>query len=213
VGNRRVPKAWPSRGTWLTVQKVGVPGYCASWDVQRIGCTNLGSSPQVSSHASSMLHYIFLCKLIQSQRGYQPVYIIFIIVGMKTRIFSQNLYSVFCATNRFWISQVVWLVCVQKRGQHPSAMYELSSRAPHGVLLASQVTSGRHSDAGWCRNPAVEPFLSTGWGRSSLAKLVTVITISVWQITIFRWGYKPTNITGGHHPVMGKWRIIFKKSR
>ena len=44
----------------------------------------------------------------------------------------------------------------------------------------------------------------TGWGPSSLAKLVQITIITIVydrQITIFRWGYKPTNITGGPHPV------------
>ena len=40
----------------------------------------------------------------------------------------------------------------------------------------------------------------TGWGPSSLAKLVqiTIITTAYdTQIAIFRWGYKQKNITGG----------------
>ena len=44
----------------------------------------------------------------------------------------------------------------------------------------------------------INPILSTGWGPSSLAKPVCSYTIVYdTQITIFRWGYRPTNRTGG----------------
>ena len=52
--------------------------------------------------------------------------------------------------------------------------------------------------------PMIFPVDHTIWGPSSLAKLmqITIITIVYGtQMTIFRWGYKPTYITGGPHPV------------
>ena len=57
--------------------------------------------------------------------------------------------------------------------------------------------------------PLMKRFSHTGWGPSSLAKLVqiTIITrVYDTQIAILTWGYKPTNITGGgpshsYHPI------------
>ena len=55
---------------------------------------------------------------------------------------------------------------------------------------------------------------STGWGPSSLAKLVyNYNNHSVWyannyNITIFGRGYQPTYITGGPHPVVIWWYYI-----
>jgi hypothetical protein len=52
--------------------------------------------------------------------------------------------------------------------------------------------------------PLMKRFSHTGWCPSSLAKLVqiTIITrVYDTQIAILTWGYKPTNITGGAHPI------------
>ena len=52
---------------------------------------------------------------------------------------------------------------------------------------------------------------NTGCGPSSLAKLVYKYNNNgVWYtITIFRWGYKPTNRTGEHHPVwIESWWVL-----
>ena len=49
--------------------------------------------------------------------------------------------------------------------------------------------------------PMTDP---TRWCPSSLAKLVNITPMSLWfmvDITIVNGVYKPTNITGGHHPV------------
>ena len=53
---------------------------------------------------------------------------------------------------------------------------------------------------------------ATRWCPSSLAKLVQISPISLWfmaDITIVNGVYKPTNITGGHHPAMNNSWWLF----